>query len=82
MGRSVLLFHFFSEGAQALGRRARVGLGEQGGNDRRGLHAATLEAEDVGYVDAADRDDGTDDGGNGLPPDDEPDLFSQEEQTE
>ena len=33
-------------------------------------------------TDAAVRGDGADDGGASLPPDDEPDLFSQEEQTE
>ena len=46
----------------------------------KGSTAAPDAADDT--TDAAVRDEGTDDGGNGLPPDDEPDLFSQEEQTE
>ena len=46
--------------------------------------AAEADAPDAtdDAADAAVRSDGTDDGGASLPPDDEPDLFSQEEQTE
>ena len=46
--------------------------------------AAEADAPDAtdDAADAAVRGDGTDDGGASLPPDAEPDLFSQEEQTE